>query len=112
MEVLRSREEESFTSATSSAQAKLLRQIEMLQTQHTIASQNWQRIEGSLQHRNESLEKEKNELTKKWEEERKRVKNAVCSLNVLTDDRWILSVECRVSLKISNERLNSLRLRC
>ena len=49
----------------------------MLQTQHTIASQNWQRIEGSLQHRNESLEKEKNDLTKKWEEERKRVKEDV-----------------------------------
>jgi hypothetical protein len=49
----------------------------MLQTQHTIASQNWQRIEGSLQHRNESLEMEKNDLTKKWEEERKKVKEAV-----------------------------------
>jgi len=77
LEVLRSREEESSTSATSSAQAKLLRQIEMLQTQHSIASQNWQRIEGSLQHRNESLEKEKIELTRKWEEEKKRVKDAV-----------------------------------
>lgn len=80
MEVLRSREEESSTSATSSAQAKLLRQIEMLQTQHSIASQNWQRIEGSLQHRNESLEKEKNDLMRKWEEERKKVKDIVCPL--------------------------------
>lgn len=51
----------------------------MLQTQHTIASQNWQRIEGSLQHRNESLEKEKNELSRRWEEEKKKLKDAVHS---------------------------------
>jgi hypothetical protein len=77
LEVLRSRAEESSTSTNSSAQAKLLRQIEMLQTQHSIASQNWQRIEGSLQHRSESLEKEKHDLTKRIEEEKKRVKDAV-----------------------------------
>jgi len=69
--------EESSTSANSSAQAKMMRQIEMLQTQHTIASQNWQRIEGSLQLRAEGLEKEKTELTRKWEEEKKKVKEAV-----------------------------------
>jgi TATA element modulatory factor len=80
LEVLRSREEESSTSATSSAQAKLLRQIEMLQTQHAIASQNWQRIEGSLQVRNENLEREKNDQIKKWEDERKKVKDTVLSL--------------------------------
>ena len=56
---------------------KLLRQIEMVQTQHAIASQNWQRIEGSLQLRNEALEKEKIDLTKRLEDERKKVKEAV-----------------------------------
>ena len=85
LEVLRSREEESSTSATSSAQTKLLRQLEMLQTQHTIASQNWQRIETSLQHRNQSLEKEKNDLTRKWEEEKKKVKDAVFQMNITTN---------------------------
>ena len=49
----------------------------MLQTQHTIASQNWQRIEGSLQHRNESLEKETNDLSRRWEEEKKKLKDSV-----------------------------------
>lgn len=52
----------------------------MLQTQHAIASQNWQRIEGSLEIRNENLEKEKNDLMKRWEDERKKVKDAVLSL--------------------------------
>jgi hypothetical protein len=49
----------------------------MLQTQHTIASQNWQRIEGSLQHRADNLEKEKHELTRRIEDEKKKVKDAV-----------------------------------
>jgi len=79
LEVLRARAEESSTSANSSAQAKLLRQIEMLQTQHTIAGQNWQRIEGSLQVRNESLEKEKNDLSRRLEDEKRKVKEAVDS---------------------------------
>jgi hypothetical protein len=52
----------------------------MIQTQHAIASQNWQRIEGSLQVRAEGLEKEKNDLTKRLEEEKRKVKDAVFAL--------------------------------
>lgn len=55
----------------------MLRQIEMLQTQHMIASQNWQRIEGSLQVRNESLEEDKIDLIRRWEDEKKKIKEAV-----------------------------------
>jgi hypothetical protein len=50
----------------------------MLQTQHAIASQNWQRIEGSIQHRNEALEKEKLELLKKLDDEKRKLHEAVC----------------------------------
>lgn len=102
--MLRSREEESSTSATSTAQAKLLRQIEMLQTQHTIASQNSQRIEGSLQNRNDSLEKEKNDLTKKWEEEKKKVKDTVYPMKITTNSRLTLNVRYRLNLMISKEK--------
>jgi TATA element modulatory factor len=49
----------------------------MLQTQHAIASQNWQRIEGSLQHRNEALEREKLELLKKLDDEKRKLREAV-----------------------------------
>ena len=49
----------------------------MLQTQHSIANQNWQRIEGSLHHRNESLEKENNDLSRRLEEEKKKLKDSV-----------------------------------
>jgi len=62
----------------------------MIQTQHAIASQNWQRIEGSLQVRAESLEKEKNDLTKRLEEEKRKVKDAVLALQPPTP----LIVEC------------------
>jgi len=51
----------------------------MLQTQHTIASQNWQRIEDSLQLRTSSLEKEKIDLTRRFDEEKKKVKEIVSS---------------------------------
>lgn len=102
--MLRSREEESSTSATSSAQAKLLRQIEMLQTQHAIASQNWQRIEGSLQHRNENLEKEKNDLTKKLEEEKKKTKDTVLPMNITINNRLSLNVCYKLNSTISNEK--------
>jgi len=58
----------------------MLRQIEMLQTQHTIANQNWQRIEGSLQLRVDGLEKERMDVTRRLEEEKKKVKEMVLPL--------------------------------
>jgi hypothetical protein len=42
-----------------------------------IASQNWQRIEGSLQVRNESLQADKIDLIRRWEDEKKKVKDTV-----------------------------------
>jgi hypothetical protein len=67
----------------------------MIQTQHAIASQNWQRIEGSLQVRAESLEKEKNDLTKRLEEEKRKVKDAVLALRppMPLIVEWILMVD-------------------
>jgi hypothetical protein len=67
----------------------------MIQTQHAIASQNWQRIEGSLQVRAEGLEKEKNDLTKRLEEEKRKVKDAVLALRppMPLIVEWILMVD-------------------
>ncbi|GMF72716.1 unnamed protein product [Aspergillus oryzae] len=48
MESLRSRAEEASSGVAGDAQAKLLRQIETLQTQYAVASENWQALEGSL----------------------------------------------------------------
>ncbi|TGO27572.1 hypothetical protein BPAE_0040g00530 [Botrytis paeoniae] len=65
LEMMRARAEEVSTGATGDAQAKLLRQIETLQTQYAVASENWQGIEASLTARATSLEKERDEATKR-----------------------------------------------
>ncbi|OWP03834.1 hypothetical protein B2J93_2679 [Marssonina coronariae] len=65
LEAMRARSEEVSSGATGDAQAKLLRQIETLQTQYAVASENWQGIEASLIARAASLEKERDEATKR-----------------------------------------------
>ncbi|KAL2003945.1 hypothetical protein VTN02DRAFT_1464 [Thermoascus thermophilus] len=65
MESLRSRAEEASSSAAGDAQAKLLRQIETLQTQYAVASENWQTLEGSLLSRLANIEKERDEIARR-----------------------------------------------
>ncbi|KAK0122775.1 hypothetical protein ONS96_009810 [Cadophora gregata f. sp. sojae] len=65
LEVMRARAEEVSSGATGDAQAKLLRQIETLQTQYAVASENWQGIEASLIARATNLEKERDEATRR-----------------------------------------------
>ena len=77
LEVLQARAEEVWTGATGDAQAKLLRQIEVLQTQYTIASENWQGIEGSLLSRIKGLEVERDEVTKREGDIRRRARDLV-----------------------------------
>ncbi|KAI5808946.1 TATA element modulatory factor 1 TATA binding-domain-containing protein [Peziza echinospora] len=64
VEVLRARAEEVSSGASGDAHAKLLRQVEMLQTQYAIASENWQGIEGSLLSRVSAVERERDDLVK------------------------------------------------
>jgi hypothetical protein len=78
LELMRTRAEEVSSGATSDAQAKLLRQIETLQTQYAVASENWQGIEASLVARVKSLEKERDEALKKESDIRRRAREAVC----------------------------------
>ncbi|MCJ1475593.1 hypothetical protein MMC13_004256 [Lambiella insularis] len=57
---------EAFSSGTSNdTQAKLLRQIETLQTQYSVASENWRGIEGSLLARISNLETERDDIAKR-----------------------------------------------
>jgi TATA element modulatory factor len=77
LELMRTRAEEVSSGATSDAQAKLLRQIETLQTQYAVASENWQGIEASLVARVKSLEKERDEALKKESDIRRRAREAV-----------------------------------
>ena len=79
LEMMRARAEEVSTGATGDAQAKLLRQIETLQTQYAVASENWQGIEASLTARATSLEKERDEATKREADVRRKAREVVCT---------------------------------
>ncbi|PQE24552.1 m repeat protein [Rutstroemia sp. NJR-2017a WRK4] len=74
LEVMRARAEEVSSGATGDAQAKLLRQIETLQTQYAVASENWQGIEASLTARTTSLEKERDEAIKREADVRRKAR--------------------------------------
>lgn len=77
MESLRSRAEEVSSSAAGDAQAKLLRQIETLQTQYAVASENWQALEGSLLSRLANVEKERDEIARREGDLRRKARELV-----------------------------------
>ena len=77
LEVMRVRAEESSSSAMGDSQAKLLRQVETLQTQYSIASENWQGIESTLLARIGDLEKERDEAQQRESDMRKKAREAV-----------------------------------
>jgi myosin heavy subunit len=79
MESLRSRAEEVSSSTAGETQAKLLRQIETLQTQYAVASENWQGIESSLLSRLNGMEKERDEIARKEADLRRRTREVVCA---------------------------------
>ncbi|KAI0398416.1 hypothetical protein F5Y17DRAFT_2768 [Xylariaceae sp. FL0594] len=74
LEALRASAEEASSGAVGDAQVKLLRQIESLQTQYSIASENWQGMEASLQARAVSLEKERDEALRRESDMRRKAR--------------------------------------
>jgi TATA element modulatory factor len=76
MESLRYRAEEATSSNVGDSHAKLLRQIETLQNQYAVASENWQGIEGSLLARLASVEKERDGLEQREGDLRKKIREA------------------------------------
>ncbi|KKY24017.1 putative m protein repeat protein [Diplodia seriata] len=74
LEVLRSRSEEHSSNPSGDSQIKLLRQIDTLQTQYSLASENWQGIESSLTGRVAALEKERDELAKRESDIRRKAR--------------------------------------
>ena len=76
LESLRSRAEENSSTTQGDAQAKLLRQIETLQTQYSVASENWQGIESSLLSRVTSIESERDEIIKREADLRRKGRDA------------------------------------
>lgn len=77
MESLRARAEEASSGATGETQAKLLRQVETLQTQYSIASENWHTLEGSYISRLDAAEKERDQAGDREKELRKKLREMV-----------------------------------
>ncbi|KAK1954672.1 M protein repeat protein [Colletotrichum sublineola] len=74
LEAMRALAEEASSGAMSDSQAKLLRQVETLQTQHAIAAENWQGIEASLVARVGNLERERDDALRRESEMRKKAR--------------------------------------
>ncbi|EFE37352.1 hypothetical protein TRV_08001 [Trichophyton verrucosum HKI 0517] len=96
MESLRARAEEASSSATGDAQAKLLRQVETLQTQYAVASDNWHGIETSLLSRLASVEKERDDFAKREGDMRRKVRESVLKVKRAEGD-------CENSRELSRE---------
>ncbi|KAL8919661.1 MAG: hypothetical protein Q9172_004883 [Xanthocarpia lactea] len=74
LEAYRARAEEASAGSGGDVQAKMLRQIETLQNQYAVASENWQGIEGSLLARVSTLEKERDEIAKREADVRRKAR--------------------------------------
>lgn len=72
---MRSRAEEATSDVGGDSQAKLLRQIETLQTQYSLAAENWRSIESSLNSRVAAIEKERDEASKREADVRKKARD-------------------------------------
>ena len=79
LEAYRARAEEASAGQTGDVHAKLLRQIETLQNQYAVASENWQGIEGSLLARVTALEKERDDIAKREADVRRKAREMVSS---------------------------------
>lgn len=86
LELLRSRSEEVSSSATGDSQATLLRQIETLQTQYALASENWQGIESTLTSRVAALEKDRDETAKRESDIRRKARDVNSKARRLEDE--------------------------
>ena len=84
LEVLRARAEEASTGTTGGSQTKLLRQVETLQNQYAVASENWQGIEGSLLAKITTLESERDEIAKREAEVRQKARETVRSVGAIS----------------------------
>lgn len=107
LEAMRVRAEETSSGAIGDSQAKLLRQVETLQTQYAIASENWQGIESTLLARIGNLEKERDEAQQRESDMRKKAREAV-SNPIIGAGHTSANFECRLPAP-SVTRKNSKR---
>ena len=83
------------SSATGDSQAKLLRQIETLQTQYSMASENWQGIETTLTSRVAALEKDRDETAKRESDIRRKARDVNSKARRLEDELETINERAR-----------------
>lgn len=86
LESFRLRAEEASSGDQGDSQAKLLRQIETLQSQYSAASQNWQGIESTLLARITGLEKERDDVVSREADLRRKLRDATTKARNATKD--------------------------
>jgi hypothetical protein len=99
LEAMRARAEEASSEGgvSSEGSLKLLRQVEQLQSQYSLAKGNWETIEGSLNARLSALEQERDEATKREADIRKKARDAANKTRRAEDE-----------LEASSEQISSL----
>lgn len=96
LENMRAMLEEATTGAGENSQTKLLRQIESLQTQQSLARQNWARIEESLVLRSSHAEKERDELRDQEDEWRSRLRQSTLQRKEVEEQRSTIESRSKV----------------
>jgi len=78
LEAMRARAEEasSESGVAGEGSVKLMRQVETLQSQYSLAKENWETIQGSLNARLSALEQERDEATKREADIRKKARDS------------------------------------
>ncbi|KAK9485571.1 TATA element modulatory factor 1 TATA binding-domain-containing protein [Lipomyces starkeyi] len=114
LEMLRIQAEELSAGTTGDTQAKMLRQVETLQSQYAIATQNWHGIEASLHSRIASLENEHDEVAKREATVRKKLQAETARLR--ESEQEIENFTSRISdleaeLQLQTDVVASLRQR-
>lgn len=104
-EALRSKAEEASSDVAGDSQAKLLRQIETLQTQYGLAASNWRTIEGSLNSRVVAIQSERDEIAGQETDLRKKARDATTRNRTLEDEQEKLSED----LKSARENIEQQR---
>lgn len=91
--------EEASTDTAGDAQAKLLRQIETLQTQYSLAAENWRTIEASMNGRITTIELERDEAVSRETELRKRARDLSTKSRKLEEELERVSDDLQTSRK-------------
>ncbi|KAK9463404.1 TATA element modulatory factor 1 TATA binding-domain-containing protein [Lipomyces oligophaga] len=106
--------EELSTGTSGDSHAKMLRQVETLQSQYAIASENWKGIEASLLSRIAGIENERDQLLKRESTLRKSLHDATSRLRLIeaeSDGSESKIKDLEAELQLQTDVVQSLRKR-